>query len=192
MVPSSNEETAAPAFITGERVVLRPLSVADADGPYPGWFNDPVVCRYNSHHVHPYTREQAVEFIRSVAGSPDLVLAIADRATGDHIGNVSLQQIDHRSRSAEFAIIVGARDAWGKGLGTEAAWLILDHGFRELNLRRVAAGTPAANTAMRRLAERLGMRQEGVRRQAMFKSGEYHDIVEFGVLRDEFQEVPRP
>lgn len=192
MVSSSSEHTAVPAFLTGERIVLRPLSLADADGPYPGWFNDPVVCRYNSHHVYPYSREQAIEYIRSAAGGPDLVLAIVDRQTGAHVGNVSLQEIDQRSRTAEFAIVVGDRGVWGKGLGTEAAWLILDHGFRELNLRRVAAGTLAANTGMRKLAERLGMREEGVRRQAMYKDGEYHDIVEFGVLREEFEAVPRP
>ena len=192
MVPSSREETPTPAFLTGERVVLRPLSPDDADGPYPGWFNDPVVCRHNSHHVFPYSREQALEYIRAVAGGPDLILAIVDRDTGAHIGNVSLQSIDQRSRTAEFAIVVGAREAWGKGLGTEAAWLLLDHGFRELNLRRVAAGTLAANTGMRKLALRIGMREEGVRRQAMYKGGEYHDVVEFGVLRDEFQEVQRP
>jgi RimJ/RimL family protein N-acetyltransferase len=192
MVPISDEDTRTPAFLTGERVVLRPLSLTDADGPYPGWFNDPVVCRYNSHHVYPYTREQAIEYIRSVAGGPDLVLAIDDRETGAHVGNVSLQEIDQRSRTAEFAIVIGDREAWGKGVGAEAGWLILDHGFRELNLRRVAAGTSAANTGMRRLAQRLGMREEGTRRQAMYKDGEYHDIVEFGVLRDEFQEVPRP
>ncbi len=40
---------------------------------------------------------------------------------------------------------------------------------------------------MRRVAERLGMREEGVRRQAAFKDGAYVDVVEYGVLRAEYE-----
>ena len=50
-----------PTFLSGERIRLRPLTAADVDGPYLSWFNDPEVSRLNSHHVFPYTREQALE-----------------------------------------------------------------------------------------------------------------------------------
>ena len=55
--------------------------------------------------------------------------------------------------------------------------MLVAHGFRALNLNRIACGTVAANQGMSRLAERLGMRQEGVRRQAVWTDGAYHDIV---------------
>ena len=178
-----------PAFLLGERVALRALAPADVDGPYLGWFNDPEVCRLNSHHVFPYTRPEALAWVENLAGRRDaLVLAIT--IDGRHVGNISLQAIDPVSRSAELAIVLGDRSVWGQGIGLEAARLLVDHGFAALNLNRIACGTLAANVAMRRLAERLRMREEGVRRQAAWTDGAYHDIVEYGLLAADREVTP--
>lgn len=174
-------------FLQTERLRLRPLTTEDVDGPYLDWFNDPEVCRFNGHYVYPYTREMALEFVAGLAASPDLVLAVTMREAGVHIGNVALQEVDRLHRTAEFAIVMGDKDHWGKGLAFEAASALLQHGFHAMNLHRVAAGTLAENAAMRRLAGRLGMQEEGTRRQALFKNGSYHDVVEFGLLASEFQ-----
>jgi RimJ/RimL family protein N-acetyltransferase len=40
---------------------------------------------------------------------------------------------------------------------------------------------------MRKLAEKLGMTQEGVRREAVWTDGAYHDIVEYGLLAREWR-----
>lgn len=187
MTPDNGPSTVPGPFLLGDRVALRPLLEADLDGPYMSWFNDPEVCRWNSHHVYPYTREQALDYQRSARENGDLVLAIVDREHGVHLGNVALQEISALNRSAEFAIIVGDRAAWGTGIGTEAGRLVVDHGFQELNLHRIAAGTFAENEAMRRLARRLGMSEEGTRRQGLFKHGAYRDIIEYGILVDEWR-----
>ena len=177
-----------PSFLRGERIDLRPLVDADADGPYVSWFNDAETCRGNSHHVRPYSGADARAYIARVAAAPDqLVLAIVRREDGRHIGNIALQAINPVYRTAELSIMVGERDAWGQGYASEAARLLCDHGFRALNLHRIACGTFAGNGGMRRVAERLGMREEGVRRQAAFKDGAYVDVVEYGVLRAEYQ-----
>lgn len=63
-----------------------------------------------------------------------------------------------------------------------------DHGFRAMNLNRIACGTQLDNDGMRKLAQSLGMKEEGRRRQAQFKHGRYIDVVEFGLLRDEFDQ----
>lgn len=179
----------ADAFLIGERVVLRPLREADVDGPYPGWFNDADTCAANSHHVWPYTREQALEYIRSVRQSrTDLVLAIEDSASGLHIGNVSLLSIHPVYRSAELAIVVGERDYRGRGYGREASALLVGHGFQAMNLRRIYCGTfgqPAATG----WAVSLGMREEGRRRSAAFKDGRWIDVVEYGLLAEEYYEA---
>ena len=175
-----------PTFLLGERTRLRPLSVADIDGPYLSWFNDPEVSRLTSHHVFPYTREQALEWVAALAGRRDaLVLAI--ERDGRHVGNISLQEIDPVGRTAELAIVLD-RSVWGEGVGSEAAELIVGHGFKALNLHRISCGTVAANHGMRRLAERLGMSQEGVRRDAVWTDGAHHDVIEYGLLASEWQE----
>lgn len=174
-------------FLEGERLYLRSLEMADIEGCYPQWLNDGEVCRFNSHGRWPYSRENAEAYIRSVQASRSaLVLAMVLREGDRHIGNISLQSIDWIDRSAEFAILLGDRSTWGKGLSREAACLICRHGFQELNLRRIHCGTSEENKAMQRLAAHLGMVQEGRRRQAFFKRGIYLDLLEYGVLREEF------
>jgi [ribosomal protein S5]-alanine N-acetyltransferase len=176
-------------FLEGERVYLRGLVESDADGPYPTWFNDAEVCRGNSHHVYPYSPQDAVSYIARVAGARDsLVLAVVMREGDQHIGNIALQQIHPVYRSAELTIVIGDRQAWGKGYAGEAARLICGHGFMAMNLARIGCGTFEDNTGMQRLAERLGMRQEGRRRRAAFKQGRFVDVIEYGVLQDEWME----
>jgi RimJ/RimL family protein N-acetyltransferase len=174
-----------PTFLAGRQIRLRALTPADVDGPYLGWFNDPEVSRYNAHHVFPYTREEALAWVTALPERRDaLVLAI--EADDRHLGNISLQGIDAVSRSADLAIVVGERSEWGRGIGAEAAGLLVGHGFQALNLHRISCGVVASSQRARRWAEGLGMTQEGVRRQAIWTDGAYHDIVEYGLLASEW------
>ena len=174
-------------FLQGERVYLRALERSDLTERYLQWFNDAEVCAQNGHHRFPNSGALMETYLREVISGPsDLVLAIIDAGTDEHIGNIALQGIDSVARSAEYAIIVGQKDHWGGGYAAEASRLLLRHGFEELNLHRIYLGTPVGNDAMQRLAEALGMRQEGRRREAFFKAGAYHDVLEYGILASEF------
>jgi len=177
-------------FLVGTGVYLRPLVESDVEGPYVTWFNDEEVCRGNSHHVFPYTRAEALEFIQQAARTRDeLVLAIILREEDVHIGNIALQRIHRIYRSADLAIVIGEKTAWGKGYGKEAGRLLCDHGFGAINLHRIGCSTFSDNTGMRELAVALGMKEEGVRRQAAFKHGGYVDVIDYGVLREEYERV---
>lgn len=174
-------------FLIGERVYLRPLSLQDLNGNYVSWLNDSEVCVSNSHHIFPYTEEMARYYIQNAYISKDkLVLAAVLKENDRHIGNISLLDIDFRSQHAEFAILFGEKKYWGKGFSKEAALLIIQHGFSALNLHRIYCGTFSENTPMIKLASYLGMKKEGVRREAFFKNGKFVDIVELGLLRREF------
>lgn len=176
------------AFIEGERLYLRSLEDIDADGEYPSWLNSAVVCNGNSHHVYPYTKEQAVEYIHQVRQSQtDMVFAIVLKNEDRHIGNIALQLINLIYRSAELSLLIGETDAWGCGYAKEASRLVCNHGFNDLNLRRIGCGTFASNVGMQRVAEALGMKKEGIRRKAIFKNGHYIDLIEYGVLWDEYK-----
>ena len=174
-------------FIKGEQVYLRPLTEEDVNGPYLQWFNDPEVSAANGHHYRPFTRDEAIEYVkRSATARDEIVMAIAASDDHRHVGNVTLKRIDPIGRSAEFAIVIGDRTMWGRGVGKEVGRLVLDHAFGELNLQRVYCGTFETNIAMQRLAEHLGMREEGRRRRAAYKGDRYVDVIEYGVLREEY------
>ncbi|MCL2740967.1 MAG: GNAT family N-acetyltransferase [Oscillospiraceae bacterium] len=174
-------------FIDCGDVYLRMLEREDADGNYLHWFDDEEVCRHNSHHRFPLGRDSLIAYAsESAADRSRLVMAIVHRVEDVHIGNVSLQGIDYVSRSAELAIIIGEKDYWGKGYGRKASQYMVDHAFDSLNLRRVHCGTLEDNLGMQRICAALGFSKEGVRRKAEYKGGSYLDVIEYGLLREEW------
>ncbi len=169
--------------LTSSSIYLRPLHIDDAKGDYPSWLNDKEVCRYNSHGDTLYTKEMALSYIKSVQDNPACrVFAICDAKSDKHIGNISLQAISEKNHSAEFAILLGDKNFWGKGVAKEASKLLLEFGFQALKLHRIYCGTSEANEPMQRLAIALGMQLEGRRKEALFKNGRFYDVLEYGIL----------
>ena len=123
-------------FLVGEGIYLRPLEQADA-ASVAGWLNDPEVNR-TILRAHPLSVKAEQLYIDRLAESEEdvnlgIVLVEGDRL----IGVVGLHQFDWRSRHAAFGIVVGAKDVWGMGHGTEATRLMVQHAFKSLNLNRI-------------------------------------------------------
>ena len=183
-----------------DRFYVRPFQKEDMTEQYRQWFHDPDVTKQNSHGLFPYTKEQMAKFLAQLESSDNLVWAVMAKPEekgrrfakyekhglyyldGLHIGNITLQQINWIYRSAEFACVFGEKNYWGKGYGTEAAKMIFNHGFKRLNLHRIWTGTASTNIGMQKIAGKLGMKKEGVFKEAMFLNGEWIDIVEYGIL----------
>jgi len=165
---------------------VRALEERDLQGPYPAWFQDQEVCRFNSHGKYFKTEQYFRDFLKALDREDRVVWAMCHRTDG-HIGNISLQGLSFINRSADFAILLGDRRHWGRGVATLAGRALLTHGFSRLNLYRVGCGTAATNLGMQKLARALGMQEEGRRRSALFLEGAWVDVLEYGVLRDEFE-----
>lgn len=171
-------------FLTGETIYLRILKEKDVEGNYARWFNDPEITLFNSHGRFPMTADKLKDFVKSAyASNTALVLAVCDKQHDKHVGNISLQSISWVDRSAEIAFVLGEKEYWGKGVMLEAGKMILVHGFNMLNLHRIHCGTSSDNTGMQKLAVKLGMTQEGIRKDAMFKNGKFVDIIEYGIIK---------
>ena len=87
----------------------------------------------------------------------------------------------------ELAIIIGNKDYWGKGVGEEAGSLIVAHGFKAMNLHRIYCGTSKENIGMQKLAVKLGLKKDGVLREALFKNGKFQDIINYSILENEYK-----
>ena len=125
------------SFLVGKKIYLRGLETKDLTGNYFQWFNDPEVCAFNSHAVFPNTVKKMQDYFDSIQDTnKTVVLGIITKEKDIHIGNVCLQKIDRISKTAEFAIILGEKDCWHKGIAYEAAKLIIKYD----------APTPNANT----------------------------------------------
>ncbi len=169
----------------GNSYYVRALRESDLSGPYPSWFEDQDVSRYNSHGKFFHTEDYFRRYYQSLDSGNQIVWAICDDTDG-HIGNVSLQNISTVNRNAEFAILLGNKAHWGKGVGKLAGRKIIAHGFDKLNLERIYCGTAATNIGMQHLASALGMAEEGRRRSHLWLEGTWVDVLEYGLMRTEW------
>jgi RimJ/RimL family protein N-acetyltransferase len=173
-------------FVKGAQVYLRPLQLEDLTAHYLNWLNDPEVTRYMETGTFPTTERDLAKFYEDITGSrSQVILAVADRKSGQHIGNVKLGPIHWVHRCATFGILIGDKKFWGKGVGLEATRLTVQYGFDRLNLRRIDLGVFADHTAAVRCYEKAGFKVEGRMRESLFQDGKYVDRLWMALLRSE-------
>ena len=115
----------------------------------------------------------------------ELLLTIADEQD-QAIGQVGLYKIDHRIGMAEFAILIGKKELWGRGIGTKCTRRMVEFAFNSLNLRRIYLELVDTNSVAHRLYESIGFKLEGRLRKAQYKNGAYVDVLMMGLLKDEY------
>ncbi len=166
-----------------KRLRLEPLTKGLMESPnYKLWTYDPDVTKYNTQGLFSHPLDETIWAI-----TVKCVDEADWRGYDTYIGNVSLDSINEINRSAGFTIVIGAKKHWGKGYGLEALTAVFDYGFNTLNLNRIWTGTAATNMGMRRIAEKLGMTREGVFREATYLNGRYIDVIEYGILKGEWE-----
>jgi ribosomal-protein-alanine N-acetyltransferase len=174
-------------FISGRQIYLMPLERSHLNEKYLGWLNDADTSRYLESGIFPNTMKELEQFYDQTAGSRDQVmLAVAEAETGEHIGNVKLGPINWTHRKATFGILIGEKRFWGRGIGTEATRLMIEYGFFRLNLRRIELGVNAEHDAAVRVYEKVGFKVEGRHRESLFCDGRYRDSLWMGILRSEY------
>ena len=144
-----------------------------------------------------------VETITELAQAKSLIASWADRAssgqglrwgirlreTDELIGTCGFNVWSPRMRSATLGYDL-REDHWGKGYASEAVSRILEAGFGgELPcgpLHRIQADTVPRNERSESLLRKLGFVEEGMRREAGYWKGRFHDLKCFGLLEPEF------
>lgn len=171
------------------RVYLRALKKEDFKTTIK-WRNDPEVTKYlgsKSRFVSEYDEKKWFEDYIKNKNDKNLRLAVCLKETNQHIGNIYLLNIDLVNRNAEYAILIGEKQYWGKGLGTEGTDLILIHAFNELGLERVYLYVIESHVAAIKLYEKCGFAQEGVLRNSLFKNGTFHNQIVMSILASEYK-----
>jgi RimJ/RimL family protein N-acetyltransferase len=153
---------------------------------YLSWLNDPETLRYSARKAFPEDEEGLRRYIAQARDKGDLHLAICERETDRHIGCVSLQTLNWVHRSASLAILLGAKDVWGKGYAKESIALVMGHAFLSMGIHRLYAESP--NPAFNSAVKKLGWVHEGTRRKSLLIDGVFVDMELWGLLATEFVE----
>ncbi len=174
-------------FLEGKKIYLRPVERQDLGGDYFRWINDVANDEFTEHAQFPHSLDELERFAQSKwRDSSCIWLAIIEKKSNRHIGNLEIARIDYTHRRAGFKIIID-RLHHGKGYGTEATKLILRHTFKTLNLHRVYLSVNESNAKARFLYKKLGFKQEGIAREGLLRDGKWKNIIMMGLLSKEFK-----
>ena len=171
--------------IVGERLYLSPFNPENFQDKWVEWMNDrDIVGGFGglSNHVSPASARKTLEEMQGHRFA--IVLLDGDVL----IGQISLHDIDHLHRRGYFGILIGEAEHHNKGYGAEAVRLIIDYGFKQLNLNNIMLSVRADNYGGIACYKKVGFKEAGRRREWYFKDGKYVDEIFMDMLAREFEE----
>jgi RimJ/RimL family protein N-acetyltransferase len=179
--------------LVGKLCYLSPVAPEDAE-LWTGWLNDlDVAVPLGSEAFDVIAPPSQSAWIESISARSEPVFTIVDLGTDQPIGRCLLFAVNATDRCAEAGIVIGEKDRWGKGIGTEAMALLLDYAFNLLNLDSVMIGVFDFNERALAAYRRLGFREIGSRRACRIIGGQAHDLILLDLLASEFESpVVRP
>jgi RimJ/RimL family protein N-acetyltransferase len=176
------------SIIYGERIRLRAVEREDVK-KFCVWVNDPEVTRYLTLNL-PMSIVDEENWFDSLGkrdqNEKPLAIEVRDGGGWKLIGDCGVFGIDPVSRFGELGIMIGEKEEWNKGYGTETMKLLLHHCFDTLNLNRVYLHVYAGNMRGKRAYEKAGFVEEGRLREAVYRHGKYDDVIVMSVLRSEW------
>jgi ribosomal-protein-alanine N-acetyltransferase len=169
-----------------ERLVLRKITVEDARALY-AFRSDPVGQRFNGGAMA--IPAEAIRLIGELDSGFEerskIHWGVTVAEEGIVIGLFGFANWSHEHRRAEIGFSLH-RDYWGRGLGLEAARVLLEYGFGAMDLNRIHACCWVENLHSVALLERLGFSREGTLREEFFADGCFHDEAHYALLRTEY------
>jgi RimJ/RimL family protein N-acetyltransferase len=165
-------------------LVLRSWTEDDV-GALVAAINDLEIARWIPLIPHPYTEDDAREFLRGDVAPAEHRLAIT--LDGTVVGGIGMGVNSHKYRGhIGYWVAAPAR---GRGVCTRALRLLSQHALDGLELQRLELITDPDNVASQRVAEKVGFRREGVLRAHLrHPDGRIRDSVMFSLLPGELCE----
>lgn len=178
-----------PVELRGARVGLREFRADDAELLY-AYATDPKVLEHT--HWQIFSLEDAALWIarmnRFALERPRteyqwaITLTPEDAPVGG--ARLRIESLDHGRGSIGYVL---GGEHWGKGIVTEAMRLVVDFGFRRLNLHRIEALVEPSNERSWRVCERLGMTREGLLREYFLDDDRRADMFIHSILEHEWK-----
>ncbi|WP_042272301.1 GNAT family N-acetyltransferase [[Clostridium] dakarense] len=163
----------------GEKVVLRAYREDDIDIALK-LVNDKELKKFLVNFIpFPMSKWEEEEWIKSQKSNKEGTynFAIEDIETNKYIGGCGINSVDWLTRVAVVGIMIGDKDYWGKGYGTDAMKVLIDFIFNDMNINKIRLSVFSFNERAIKSYEKCGFEVEGVLKNEIFKDGKYYDEI---------------
>ena len=175
---SSDEEP----VIKGRMIYLRKLEEEDASQEYCNWLNNPLVNKFLM--TKKTTVEELKQYIKKRKSNKNcLFMGIFLNDTKEHIGNVKLEPINFENKKATLGILIGNKNYWGRGIGTESVKLLVEYAFKNLKLNNINLAVIAENKAAIRCYKKVGFKIDEIKRRTKKVQNKHHNKIIMSIKR---------
>lgn len=173
-----------------QHFMLRPMEKSDADYMADWYQQVEDVSIFDRQVPMPINHDEVLKIISTIISDREkekCAWYIAESEKNEPVGMCGLESISLLHGNAILPVFVAK--AWRhSGIGMRMACIMIDLAFNQLRLHRIATVYRADNKASEILTARCGFREEGIARQAWFSEGRHYDLVNVGLLADEWAE----
>lgn len=178
-------------FLRGAKTVLRPIDKKRDAELMQRWINDPETRQFLS-GTFPITLEGERSWVDSLEKSPDRgIHLIIETHDGTPIGTMGFHYINWVNRVAGTGALIGEKEYWGRGYGTDAKMALLFYAFQTLNLRKICSDVLASNPRSLAYLKKTGHKEVGRRIRDVYRYGHYVDLILVEVFKPDFMKVWR-
>lgn len=165
-------------MIEGEKVVLRPITKADASAEYLSWLNDDEVIKGLETVKKPYTMAMLEDYIDGVLKNPAAhMFMIFDKKTNKAIGTSKVHNINTAQGTCNLGMIIGDKSYWRGGYGSDALRTTIGYAFNTLGIRKICESVYSNNPAALLMDMKIGFVVEGVQKEQVLVDGKYIDKI---------------
>jgi RimJ/RimL family protein N-acetyltransferase len=172
--------------LVGIKCYLSPMDLNDAE-KYTEWLNDLEISTGLGHvYEGIFSVDCEKEILKDLSQKHNY--SIIDIGTNELIGSCGFLEVDNLNQIAEIGIFIGNKNFWSKGYGTEAIVLLMDYGFKALNLHNILLRVFSFNERAIKCYNKIGFKVIGKRREALKRGERTFDVIYMDILYNEFYE----
>ena len=172
----------------GDLVKLRAYKEDDVERAVEFINDEEVKKLLDSNIPFPMTKWQEEEWVKSRKAETNFTydFAIEDLDTGKYIGGCSINECNLKNRNCTIGIMIGDKNCWGKGYGSDALKVLIKFIFEEVNMDKIKLNVFSFNKRAISCYKKVGFKEEGLLKREIYRNGRYYDEVPMALFKEDW------
>jgi RimJ/RimL family protein N-acetyltransferase len=182
--------------LIGEKIILRPFEEKDWEIMYE-ILGEPdlkkltgsVTSDEEAYNITPPEEREKIRqwYMTRNEQNNRLDLAIVSKESNQIIGEVVFNEYDEDTDNVNFRVLLSEASC-NRGVGTEAISIFIQYGMEELELHKISLEVYSFNPRAERVYQKVGFKQEGIKREDFIYNQKYIDTKIYGLLKEDYSD----